>query len=485
MRFGSVCSGIEAASVAFAPMGFEAAWFSEIEPFPCRVLAHHYPDVLNHGDMTTLPEDILLGEVEAPDILCGGTPCQAFSVAGLRNSLEDARGNLSLIFCEVANAIDAVRASRGEQPAIVFWENVPGVLNTKDNAFGCFLAGLAGESVPLVAPGGKWPNVGVVVGPQRSLAWRVLDAQYFGLAQRRKRVFVVASARDGFDPARVLFESEGVRRDTPPSREAGQTTPDATSASLDSGSHIRPMLIGGFDYENNAHGADEPTGPLLKGSPTGGGRPLPAIVTRDWPAELCKTLDTTFGTKQGLDDQHINSGASMFVPTYALAGNTIGREPQNGGNGTGYDESGVSYTLTKTDVHAVCFPINTQIATRHEAMGERTGMGIGANGDPAYTIQAAHSHAVCAFHINAQPDQMNFNEHTSATLTKSQNAGIQQGMQVRRLTPKCCERLQGFPDDYTDIPKASNSARYKALGNSWAVPVVRWIGWRIWAELFT
>ena len=303
MRFGSVCSGIEAASVAFAPMGFEAAWFSEIEPFPCRVLAEHYPDVLNHGDMTTLPEDILLGEVEAPDILCGGTPCQAFSVAGLRNSLEDARGNLSLIFCEVANAIDAVRASRGEQPAIVFWENVCGVLNTKDNAFGCFLAGLAGESVPLVAPGGKWPNAGVVVGPQRSLAWRVLDAQYFGLAQRRKRVFVVASARDGFDPARVLFER-------------------------------------GTSANNTERGAASARG-------------LPALTCR------------------------------------------------NAGN--------------------------------------------------------ANARGVVVF----------------------------DGERFRSLTPTEEELRQGFPKNYTNIPKASNSARYKALGNSWAVPCVTWIGWRIWAEFNT
>ena len=222
MRFGSVCSGIEAASVAWNPLGWKAAWLSEIEPFPSAVLAHHYPDVPNLGDMTTLPERILSGEVEAPDLFCGGTPCQAFSVAGLRKSLDDARGNLSLTFCEIANAIDDVRSVRGDAPAIIFWENVPGVLSTKDNAFGCFLAGLAGEDGELVPAGGKWTNAGCVYGPQRTVAWRVLDAQYFGVAQRRRRVFVVASAREGFDPAAVLFEFDGVRRDTAPSREAGK-----------------------------------------------------------------------------------------------------------------------------------------------------------------------------------------------------------------------------------------------------------------------
>ena len=235
MRFGSVCSGIEAASVAWNPLGWTAAWLSEIEPFPSAVLAHHYPDVPNLGDMTTLPERIRSGEVEGPDLFCGGTPCQAFSVAGLRKSLDDARGNLSLTFCEIANAIDDVRSVRGDAPAIIFWENVPGVLSTKDNAFGCFLAGLAGEDDPLVPAGGKWTNAGVVLGPQRTVAWRVLDAQYFGVAQRRRRVFVVASARDGFDPAAVLFEFDGVRRDTAPSREAGKVAPTIPSRSTAGG----------------------------------------------------------------------------------------------------------------------------------------------------------------------------------------------------------------------------------------------------------
>jgi len=220
MKFGSVCSGIEAASVAWHPLGWQAAWLAEIEPFPAAVLAHHYPEVPNLGDMTTIARRVLTGEVEAPDLLCGGTPCQAFSVAGLRNSLDDDRGNLSLKFVELADAIDHVRVRAGKPASIVFWENVPGVRSTKDNAFGCFLAGLAGENEPLQPPGGRWTNAGAVFGPSRSIAWRTLDAQYTGLAQRRKRVFVVASARNGFDPTQVLFEWDGVRRDTAPSREA-------------------------------------------------------------------------------------------------------------------------------------------------------------------------------------------------------------------------------------------------------------------------
>lgn len=214
IRFGSVCSGVEAASLAFTPLGWSAAWFSEIEPFPCALLAQRYPDVTNLGDMTKLPERIRAGEVELPDVFCGGTPCQAFSLAGLRRSLDDARGNLSLVFCEIANELDSARSVQGLPPVVVFWENVPGVLNTKDNAFGCFLAGLSGAGAPLSSGAGRWPNAGLVAGEKRRVAWRVLDAQYFGVPQRRRRVYVVASARVGFDPAKILFEREGVQGDS-------------------------------------------------------------------------------------------------------------------------------------------------------------------------------------------------------------------------------------------------------------------------------
>ena len=222
MRYGSVCSGIEAATVAWHPLGWEPAWFSEIEAFPSAVLAHHYQAVQNLGDMTKIAASVLAGSIEAPDILVGGTPCQAFSVAGLRNSLDDDRGQLSISFIHLADAIDAVRRVSRRDPSIIVWENVPGVLSTKDNAFGCFLGGLAGEDNELVTAGKRWTDAGCVYGPKRTVAWRILDAQYFGVAQRRRRVFVIASARDGFDPAAVLFEPEGVRRNTPPSRKTGQ-----------------------------------------------------------------------------------------------------------------------------------------------------------------------------------------------------------------------------------------------------------------------
>ena len=219
MRVGSVCSGIGAPEVAWckSDLKWETAWHAENDAFPSAVLKHHFPDVPNYGDMTKLEERILSGEIEAPDVLVGGTPCQAFSITGDRKSMDDARGNLCLRFVELANAIDTVRAFSGRKPCIVVWENVPGVFSTHDNAFGCFLGALAGEDEALQPPRGRWTDAGCVSGPKRSLAWRVLDAQYTGVPQRRRRVFVMASA-GAFRPEQVLFEREGVRRDTPPSR---------------------------------------------------------------------------------------------------------------------------------------------------------------------------------------------------------------------------------------------------------------------------
>ena len=405
MRFGSVCSGIEAASVAWGPLGWKAAWLSEIEPFPSAVLAHHYPDVPNLGDMTALPERIRSGEVEAPDLFCGGTPCQAFSVAGLRNSLDDARGNLSLTFCEIANAIDNARSVRGLDPSIVFWENVPGVLSTKDNAFGCFLGALAGEDEALVAPGGRWTNAGFIDGPQRAVAWRVLDAQYFGVAQRRRRVFVVASARNDFDPAAVLFEFDGMRRDSAPSREAGQNT----------------------------------TGGATTGAPFGGMSPVAGTLTA-------------------------NTGG-MTRPA---------------GNANELD---------------FCVPVASPVPV---GIFQDSEFGV-AQYDSAGTLRAGRipEHQMVMQPVAvAQPaigwdEELNASTEQSGTLLRGGQGGRHDGvmtpaMQVRRLTPRECEALQGFPQDYTAIPwrkkpasECPDGPRYKALGNSWAVPVVRWIGERI------
>jgi DNA (cytosine-5)-methyltransferase 1 len=409
MKFGSVCSGIEAASVAWGPLGWKAAWLSEIEPFPSAVLAHHYPDVPNLGDMTLLPERILSGEVEAPDVFCGGTPCQAFSVAGLRNSLDDARGNLSLVFCEIANAIDKVRSVRGLDQSIVFWENVPGVLSTKDNAFGCFLAGLAGEDNPLEPPRGKWTNAGYVLGPKRAVAWRVLDAQYFGVAQRRKRVFVVASARDDFDPAAVLFEFDGVRRDSAPSREAGQA--------------IAPCVTNGPPFSRTGNERVE----------------AEAMVVQPYEVGNCLTARMHKGINSTLDEGQ--------TPVISIHPHCIGRAPEAGPQGKEYLLDGSAYCMdSRGQPQAIAQPIGWSEE-------------LTASIDLAGTIQRGGD--------------------------GGRHDGVMQtNMAVRRLTPVECERLQGFPDGYTNISwrkkdESPDGPRYKALGNSWAVPVVRWIGERI------
>jgi len=410
MRFGSVCSGIEAASVAWNPLGWHAAWFSEIEPYPCSALAHHYPDVANLGDMTTIAAKIAQRDIEAPEVLCGGTPCQAFSVAGNRQSLSDDRGNLTLVFCEVANAIDDIRDGRGEQPTIIVWENVPGVLSTKDNAFGCFLAELAGESTPLIASGGKWANTGIVVGPRRSIAWRVLDAQYFGLAQRRKRVFVVASARDDIDIGKVLVEFDGVQRTIKPSRETGKSDTRATTVGVNTNIAIANQ----------------------------GGNVVVGVQN------ISPTLRAN--AKQSLMS---GSGEINSPLAISIQGNIIDCN-RGGAQGAGISIEDISYTLTTADRHAVYFDQNILWqALRYE------GVRIASNQDTVPTL-------------------------TSYMGTGGNNVPL---INVRRLTPRECERLQGFPDDYTLVPHrgslASDAPRYKALGNSWPVPVVRWIGERI------
>lgn len=199
-RMATVCSGIGAPEAAAAGLGIETVWQSEIGPFPAAVLAERYPGVPNLGDMCGIDGGRWRDDI---DIFVGGTPCQAFSVAGLRGGLDDPRGKLTLKFVELCNAI---------APRFVLWENVRGVLSSRDNAFGHFLGALAGENGPLLPPGRWWSDAGCVVGPKRKLAWRVLDAQYFGLAQRRRRVFVVGCPRNGADPCEVLFERQGVQR---------------------------------------------------------------------------------------------------------------------------------------------------------------------------------------------------------------------------------------------------------------------------------
>jgi DNA (cytosine-5)-methyltransferase 1 len=366
----SVCSGIEACTVAWHPLGWTPLAFSELAKFPRRVLAHHYPDVPLHGDFTLLRDQPWIA---GADVLVGGTPCQSFSIAGLRGGLSDSRGNLTLEFVRLANAIDDLRPAA--DPATILWENVPGVLSSRDNAFGALLAGLGGCDAPIVNAGG-WPGAGVVAGPRRVVAWRVLDAQFFGVAQRRRRVFVLACGRSapcwGWSAADALLPiQEGGGRDSAPVRESQKA------------------------FAGQSAGRPNDTG--------------------KWPATISPTLNAQFGSKLGLEHQHIDGGAGMFVPTLAPC-----LETQKGG-------------LRHPDTQAYVVG----------AIPASLGKGLGHNKDE-FVVPQAHGG-------------------------------------VRRLTPMECERLQGFPDNYTAIPGAADGPRYAALGNSMAVPVMAWIGKRIGA----
>lgn len=421
LTYGSVCSGIEAVSVAWDGLNLKPIWFSEIEPFPCAVLAHHYPSVPNYGDMTTLPERILSGEIEAPDILVGGTPCQAFSVAGLRNSLNDERGNLTLVFVRILNAINTIRRRHGLPDSFVLWENVPGVLSTRDNAFGCFLAALLGESKELVPTGSRWTGAGIVRSDECEIAWRILDAQYFGVPQRRRRVFLVAGSRNR-RITEILFEQPGESRDF----KKGETSEEESTAFIESsfGAYKQSTVCGTVRASEGAVQGGSET--LLACRMRGFGDYIQDNIAGTVKARDHKdatdlivvhgrqdpcTSDKAFT----LDCQH--SGNTNIV---CINGNIIGKDPNgtSGGNGMGAIQDGTAYTLTATDRHAVS-----------------------------------------------------------------------DGLQVRRLTPTECERLQGFPDNYTRIPwrnkpseQCPDSPRYMAIGNSMAVPVMRWIGRKIKQE---
>lgn len=312
---GSICSGIEAASVAWEPLGMHFDWFSEIAEFPSMVLKTKYPNTPNLGDMNDIPMKIRKEQISAPDFICGGTPCQAFSFAGWQNGLNDDRGNLTLKFVDIIEENDKVRLSKGLPRTIVFWENVEGVLTDKTNAFGCLVSSLAGLHEPIVEK--RWPCSGFIHGTKRNVAWRVLDAKYFGLPQQRKRLYLIAGGTDFF-PENVLFE------------EHRNNFPEYPKYEL--------------TFEKDGHQFE---------------------VFR----EYTDCLYAAYGTKWNGNAAATNG--SLFV---------------------------------------------------------------------------------------VQDDR------------------------IRRLSPLETERLMGFPDNYTDLPSAKKTNRYQATGNSWAVPVVRWLGARLLNE---
>lgn len=531
-RYGSVCSGIEAASVAWEPLGWQPSFLSEIEPFPSAVLAHHYPEVPNLGDFTTIGEE-WNGSV---DLICGGTPCQSFSVAGARAGMDDPRGNL---------AIEFIRLVSRTRPRWVVWENVPGVLSSwsdaaeegyETNDFDTFLS-LLGEC-------------------GYGFAWSILDAQYFGVPQRRRRVFVVGHLGDWRPAAAVLFEREGLQRHSQPRREAGESV----AATLKGGSGER-----GFNSDN----------------------------------ESGLTLDKI---RDGVRNHAITSHPDRQDPngnTFVIKGASIGRKPEAGPQYGEVLDDGTCYTLNCTENHAIAFAENSRNEIRVDetdtafalssvgggrpglsypavfyqkpkpetvygfSAGQSSGSGtIGYQPEQAPTLKGAASGSNqvptilyqnpkvetivvkidntksngwgvledgTAHTLGGSTDavlsitertrngerQLEFQADKAYALTNPGDGGRSQDrlilaptlstknepasssstrqewyetsaellQVVRRLTPVECERLQGFPDNWTNIQfkgkPAADSHRYKALGNSMAVPVMRWIGNRI------
>ena len=423
MRYLSVCSGIEAATCAWHPLDWEPVAFSEIEPFPSKVLAHHYPNVPNLGDMTKFKE---LPDATV-DLLVGGTPCQSFSVAGLRKGLADPRGNLMLTYLAIADRY---------RPRWLVWENVPGVLSSHGGRdFGTFLGALG--------------ELGY------GFAYRVLDAQYFGVAQRRRRVFVVGCLGDWRRAAAVLFERDSLSGNPAPRREAGERVANCLTDRADrggtnsEGQRLIPLV-------SPALKARDYKGPSSDGD--GDGAPLIPSVAHALRSE-------------GFDASE--DGTGRGTPLVPIAFHNR-QGPDISGDIThpiGAKDNGMAVAFTCKDYGADA----GEIAPTLRSMGHD---GSHANGGGQIAV---------AFHEN-QRAEVTMNDTAGALGVGGGKPGqgypaAQIGMQVRRLTPRECERLQGFPDDYTDIrpngKPTPDGPRYKALGNSMAVPIMAWIGRRI------
>lgn len=418
MNYLSVCSGIEAATVAWHPLGWKPAAFSEIEKFPRQVLAHHYPHVPLHGDFTTIKGD----EYGSVNLLVGGTPCQSFSVAGLRKGLDDPRGNLMLEYGSLARRLGA---------KWLVWENVPGVLSAnRGRDFGTFLGMLA--------------ELGY------GFAYRVLDAQYFGVAQRRRRVFVVGYLGDWRRAAAVLFERDSLCGNPAPSRKAGESITHSIAPCLTSSGR-------GIERAGDTRGQDPVVAVAFGGNNQSG--PIEVATARNACASGSGRMD--FESETFLVQPTIVHGTQdPCVSDIAFA---QGRN--NGGenvliNPMVFDAQQITSAVNRTRVDPV-LPSST--------IAKKSRMHV------AYTTKLHNTGSNNAGKI--------FEERTTCLDANSPAPALLTAMQVRRLTPVECERLQGFPDNYTDIQPngkpTPDGPRYKALGNSMAVPVMAWIGKRI------
>ena len=438
MKYLSVCSGVEAATVAWHPLGWDPIGYAEIETFPSAVLSHHYPKVPNLGDITKYKEWNTNGTVE---LLVGGTPCQAFSVAGLRKGLEDPRGNLTLVYTGILDRF---------KPKWFVWENVPGVLSSSGGRdFGSFL--------------------GAVAELGYGFSYRVLDAQYFGVPQRRRRVFVVGCLGDWVSASKVLFEPDCLSRDTEESRKTRERTSSHASSSVRGN-------IETFNRQSHSQFGVDPLASTVKARDHKQFTDL--VVYETHPADsrvremgdVCQTVTSRWGT----------GGGNVPIALQDVSGRDKAQ------NGRGWNDEGVSYTLDAAATQGVAYSIREDaIAGNFSATPLAVTPALQALRP---SVQSHHAQTFIAQAVDVY--NQNIDGDVTATITRavggSNTSGpkIMQSMAVRRLTPVECERLQGFPDNYTNIPwrgkpESPDSLRYKAMGNSMAVPCMKWIGKRI------
>jgi DNA (cytosine-5)-methyltransferase 1 len=474
MTYGSVCTGSHCEQIAFdRALGWRCAFVSEIDPHAASVIRYHDPEVPNAGDFTTIQPN----DYAAIDLLCGGTPCQAFSVAGLRKGFADERGNLTLQFLALADRL---------RPRWLLWENVPGVLSQDDGrAFGAFLGGLA--------------ELGY------GFAYRVLDAQHFGVPQRRRRVFVVGYLGDWRPAAAVLFERESLRGDPPPRREAREGIAGSLEASASSGGGWRL----GSDEAAAGHIVPEPgsgVAPPLTHNPYGDhesregllvpvANVAPTVVAgrarqlrRTQDGFICATGERTHAlSSEGADASEDGTGRGTPIVAYQCHGSNVGPAGHlRAGNGNeaggapfiAFDTTHVTSALTRSNPRAgdPCHPLASGAHPPAIALGSHAGT---ADGE-----QTNRSHG------GGGPVGSGISEELAYSLRGGRTQAVAQ-MQVRRLTPVECERLQGWPDGHTRYGRRKDGAvyelpdtqRYKIIGNGWALPVVRWIAERIaWVD---
>lgn len=441
MKVGSVCSGIGAPECAWSGFGWSFEWCSEIEPFPSKVLAYHFPNTPNLGDMTKIHEDKTFIESDI-SLLVGGTPCQSFSIAGLRKGLDDERGNLALEFCRILLT---------KQPRWFVWENVPGVLSSNGGKdFGTILQAFS--------------ECGY------SVAYRILDAQYFGVPQRRRRVFVVGHlGNDWRPPFAVLFERESLRGNTKKSREKGKViaAPITSSAAqfgndenAAHGNHLMPFIM--------AHGQGNAE-VVRDGSPS---------LTCNHEAPIVFNATQITSPTNRSNPQH---GGPCHSISKGDANNAVVIFQSKASASQNMNPSDVSPTLDKSKGDGVAVIGYTIHGTPATSIASKSSIAQSLRARVPGGIENSSSTVVMQLGHTKSNGLGVAQTGVAYTLESTQSSGqaIHNSSSVRRLTPLECERLQGFPDNWTNIPKAKDGPRYKAIGNSMAVPVMKWIGSRI------